>query len=252
MCVGSLSQVSSAISSLPSGFDYNSYAVTLYNYVYDIYLSSAYLTASVTVQPSTIANVTSVLTQKISASVSSGNIDGVVQALNTIASTVGAVNCTLTPTTFCASVNRDKCQTLPNTCGSCLSGFSGIIGSANTLCFNLTNSVKTTTSSGQVVVSGDVGSSCTVDSSCIYGYCNNFVCSVPNKACPSSDSSICSGGGTCEFFDSSNTLLSNCSVINSNCVAKCVCYDGYSGVDCSLDPVTAISRDSLRSTLCSG
>lgn len=251
--VGSLSQVTSATSTLPAGLDYNSYSVSIYNYVYDTYLSSSYISGSVTVTPALSSNITQVLSSQVTSSLSSGNVDGVVQALNTIASTVGKVNCTNAPQKYCTSINRNICQSLPNTCGSCLSGFAGIVGSSNVPCLNLTKAATTISSTGTTVIAGTVGASCSSDSQCVFGFCNKGVCSIPNKACPTSDSStICSGGGTCEYFDSSNTQAANCTVVDSNCVAKCICYSGYSGVDCSLTSQLASSRDSLRGSLCEG
>lgn len=242
LTIRALNQISYTYSTLPAGTQANSYQLTIKNYAVDSYSAQSVAVSAVSpvVKVNSNANITNILSSSLSNSFSSGNVDGAVQAVNNIASTVNIVNCTLASSTFCASMNRDVCSSVPNTCGSCLTGFKGIVGNANTKCFNSTSSSSI----------GSVGSACVSNSDCLYGLCRQFACIEPNKTCASSSNDVCSGNGVCKFFDSSNNVLDKCLQTNVRCSAKCVCDSGYGGSDCSLNPAATISRNNLRATLC--
>lgn len=129
------------------------------------------------------------------------DVDGLKQVISVVTATVSAVDCSLAPN--CTLLNRLKCSTVANTCGACISSlFVGSTGASNDMC---------------VPVSA-------VDS---------VITSVwaSSKQCPSS----CSGNGDCEYFNpSSRKSLTECSASNANCVAECVCFEGFNGADCSL------------------
>lgn len=133
---------------------------------------------------------------------------------------------------FCAGLNRDTCESTANTCGPCKAGFLGIIGPFNARC-----AVNATASSS-------VGHACSVSSDCVFGGCVDGLCTVGNKACPSS----CSGHGVCHFFDSAaNGILDTCPVTEGwRCFSQCSCDLGYGGVDCSLSGDAVTQREALR------
>jgi len=235
----SLSKLTSVTSTLSAGLSSLQYSVTIYNYAYDTLGSSSVISSSATVEPIEV-NITEYLSTSISDSLDSGNVDELLQVMNTISSTMNIVNCTLASDTYCAKLNRYSCETVPNTCGNCYSGYSGIGSESNTKCYNATAESV-----------GSTGSSCSSNNDCLYGSCVNNMCTVPDKSCPTSSGASCSGYGTCEFFDSSYSVTDSCSITNTNCIAKCVCYSGYSGSDCSNEPSDAISLDTIRKKLCS-
>lgn len=249
LTIGSLSQAAFAISTLPAGLESSSYVITLVNYAYDSYSAFSDTNTTVTSQYSTFANITQTLKVSFANSILSGNVDAALQTVNNIASIANAVNCSATTKDYCSSLNRGVCQTVSNLCGSCFTGFTGIVGPSNTLCLNIT---KTSTKSSNGISFGESGASCSTSSDCIYANCVNNICITPNKTCASGSNSVCSGQGTCEFIDTSGNVVSSCLVTNTNCYAKCICDSGYSGTDCSLSPVTAVERDSLRTSLCDG
>jgi len=248
LTIGSFSQTSYVYSTLPSGAASRNYQVTINNYAMETLsaISSTTASTSPVVTLSAKTDVESFLSTNLASSFSSGNVDGAVQAVNNIATTVNIVNCTAASASFCSSLNRAQCSTVPNICGSCLDGFNGIVGNANTKCFNATQSA---TSNGPV--SGSVGSSCSTDGDCLYGFCKNFICLEPNKTCPSSGGTACSGSGQCVFYDSSNNLLPECLQTNVFCEAKCLCKPGFAASDCSLNTEAASKRDTIRAQLCS-
>ena len=71
---------------------------------------------------STLASVGDYFSQQQSNALASGNVDAIVQLVNTVATTVSNVNCTLASTLFCNSLNRGICASVPNTCGPCIDG----------------------------------------------------------------------------------------------------------------------------------
>lgn len=242
--IGSLSSLTAIQTTLPAGLSSRDNLLAIIVTAYDTLQasSSSATIATVNLVVKSDSAVSSLLSTSLSTSFSSGNIDGAIQVVNNVASTVSIVNCSATTVAYCSSLNRKSCDTIPNTCGNCLSGFTGIVGYANTKCFLVSTNTQL----------GTVGSSCATNEDCIYGKCVDFRCALPTKSCPSSlFGSECSGYGTCSYFDTSNVQISTCPVTSSTCYSKCVCTSGYSGSDCSLDQDSATQRDSLRSQLCS-
>ena len=112
----------------------------------------------------------------------------------------------------CASLNRTKCASTPMTCGSCMDGYIGEFGDANTACYIKNES--------------------------------NLMLQQERR-CPG-DCSNNKGNGYCEFRSKiNNELLSSC-VIGVSCVAKCKCKAGFSGIACHLDSTLAERRSKLR------
>eukprot|EP01038_Epipyxis_sp_PR26KG_P005612 gene5612-7752_t len=235
------SPLTSATSTLPSGSQSYSYEITIIARVYDSYLSYSSSTSYATCQLSASTEVSSVLSTSLTTSFLSGSIDKVLQTINSVASTVSSVNCTLANSTYCASLNRDKCSSTINTCSSCLSGYKGISGDSNSKCLDENSS------------SGETGSSCSNDDDCVLNNCSDGVCAAATKQCPSSTTSECSDHGSCSYRDSSgNSLTSDeCVVSNVFCSVSCSCDDGYGGSDCSLTSSDLSTLDAARGSMCS-
>jgi hypothetical protein len=116
-----------------------------------------------------------------------------------------------------------------------------VIGDSNAPCFN-------TTSTATV---GAVGSTCTLNSDCLYNTCTDQKCGVALLTCPTNlRVTICSGHGDCEYSDPSGVILQSCTVLNNTCTAACVCGTGFGGADCSLGAAEIALKDSVRTALC--
>jgi hypothetical protein len=123
----------------------------------------------------------------------------------------------------------------------CLAGyFSDVQGDSNDPCI----------ADGTAVMFADVhtcidSSGCTTEfQSCVGG-----VCAYPNKTCVAD----CSGHGDCVFLTTGlpsveQELLDECPVLDSRCVAMCLCEDKYSvNTICSASPSEVESRQLMRS-----
>jgi hypothetical protein len=250
--------------SLPAGVASNNYVITLFGVVINSLSASTNASAVVFVNSSSIARSAEFLASMgnlLNASAASfeltGVADPVINALNGIAVSASAVNCSNAPN--CTSLNRAACSTVANTCGSCLTNYSGIFGPANTGCAPITSSILPTDGEDARRLSLDVGlgigESCSLDESCLFNYCDlqTYTCQYPNQTCPTDDPlQVCSGHGTCSFVKVANgvSLDGDCLISNSMCTAKCNCTDGYSEADCSASPSYAAELQSLRSNLC--
>ena len=76
------------------------------------------------------------------------------------------------------------------------------------------------------------------------------ICVDPDKVCPSTTSTVCSGHGTCQLFDIGGNTVTSCGERNVHCLAKCVCQGGYGGVSCSLSPTDLIAQENARVSMC--
>lgn len=229
----------------PPGLMSLSYKITAFVTAYDPYLAASQpASIQFTVTINNNVDVSNYLDTVFTSAVNSGNADTAIQSLNAVSSTVNIVNCSAMSASYCVALNRNPCADVPNTCGSCLSGYRGVIGAFNSLC-----------SSSQSESSGSgIGAQCATNSNCLYGNCTSYVCVAPDLQCPSSISeAICSGNGDCNYFDFSGAAVNSvCKVTNVTCVARCSCFDGYGGADCSLSSSALTTRDTLRQSLCTG
>jgi len=227
---------------LPAGLDSQGHVITLKCIVYDSSLASSTSSTGVVVTTSVTTDISAYVASQIAASLTTGNADLVSQAIANAATSVNAVNCSLAGSAFCSALNREACFSTPQTCSSCLEGFSGISGDSNVRCRNLT---------AENVVLGTVGAACSVDDDCLLNNCVGQVCTAPSKKCPSTTQDICSGNGVCVFVDPAGQELSTaCLVTDSTCVAQCSCFDAYGGASCALSGAELTARDSTRAQLC--
>jgi hypothetical protein len=146
----------------------------------------------------------------------------------------------------CSAYNRYNCSTVTNTCGECVTGYIGVAGSDNSPCIllNATSSTSGSGSSRMMMESRNPyftkveaeaaqlhGTECTRSSECegVFEQCVQQHCVVPQKTCPTAVAgSVCSGHGSCMYFDSaaytsSSDVVASCAVDSVFCVAKCVC-----------------------------
>eukprot|EP01033_Poteriospumella_lacustris_P023332 gene23332-biopygen7964 len=247
LTIQSLSALSTVSSQFPAGLQSYDYTVTLFVTAYDIHdAGSTAAQTNITVTMDSSVNLTSYVTDNLAASIASGDVSTAFQVLGNVASMVNVVNCSAASASYCASFHRAPCVDTANTCGSCLTGYTGIVGDANRRCFDLSSGGDT---------AGLPGSSCTTGDDCLYGSCSSSVCIVPLMTCPSSVSEVeCSGHGTCSYRDNSGRSIasSSCTITNVDCHPTCVCTDGYGGKDCSLSRTALLARSSLRGSLCGG
>jgi hypothetical protein len=159
LTIADVSQLSYASSMLPSGLTSQDHEILVIGTVEDRFLALSEQTLQVYVKENANLDVTNYLTSSLTKALSSGNIAKGFQAINNIASTINMVNCSAAPN--CSAFHRSDCTDMPNTCGSCLAGFLGVAGSANSRCVSA--SLAPTV----------VGSSCIADSNCTYGSCSD-------------------------------------------------------------------------------
>jgi hypothetical protein len=244
LTIQSLSTISTVSSQLPAGLQSYGYVVVLQVTAYDIHdAASTAVQTNVTVTVDSSVNFTSYLSANLATSLASGDVGTAFQVLGNVASMINAVNCSVTPAAYCDSMYRLPCVNTPNTCGTCKSGYTGIVGNANSRCFDQTSTA------------GKTGSSCSSGDDCLYGSCSNGVCVTPLSTCLTSvEGSTCSGHGYCSFQDRSGRSVesSKCTITNLDCTPVCQCMDGYGAKDCSLSQEALLERSSLRGSLCGG
>ena len=236
-----------ATSKLPTGLQTNDFNVTVIAYCVDPYSSAGNATTVVVVTAGT-GSTSAFLKNALASALLSGNADSTYQAINLASSSLSTINCTLTTPAYCAKLNRANCVTSSNTCGSCLTGYKGVVGDANVACFSTRSST------------GAVGSPCKKDDDCLYALCEKKQCVSPNTYCPSSfldnAATPCSGHGVCQYLDTSGSLLTECLLTNPLCTTKCACSTGYGGADCALNGKeladASLSRLSMCTSLLSG
>eukprot|EP01040_Poterioochromonas_malhamensis_P009198 gene9198-9982_t len=230
-------------SDLTEGNPFYQYRMTVEVVVYNIHDAQDSVSAAVQVFPNPGLNITSYLTVHLTEAFARTDADLVFSTVNNVAETLNQINCTLASPLFCQGLHRNPCENQPQTCGSCLVGFEGVVGSANSLCF-LTNATGP--------APGKEGDPCRVNDDCLYGYCRSGMCMTPVLSCPSVyPNKTCSGHGRCGYFDlSGKEYKSPCLITDVYCKQSCVCDSEYGGRDCSLLSSDLKVRDGNRGTLC--
>lgn len=237
--------VNSVSSYLPAGSASSHRAVKVVGRAYDIYGASS--TANYTCYVDAIsadADLSGFLSDQLSLAGVAGDPDLYLSTVNLVASTINTNDCSNASTVYCASLNRENCDATPNTCGSCLEGYSGAYGDFNLPCTATTSSNST---SGRRLLSS-VGEACSSNADCLYDLCSSdLVCAEPSKTCPSS----CSSQGSCLYYIGSAEVSStDCLVTNTLCSARCSCDEGFGGIDCSLLNSTLQTRTAVRGLMC--
>jgi hypothetical protein len=226
---------------LGEGIVSRSYLVTIINNIYDKDLAVTSVNTTAEVKVKADIDPVTYFGNKAAEFGLTRDTSKATAALNNVAVTVNKVNCTLASTDFCAALNRQPCSATPQTCSSCMAGFNGRAGSANSLCFNAT----------APVVARPVGAACNVSSQCLQGSCTSNICAVPIKMCPSVNSQECSGNGKCVYSDQNGFALNKiCTQAETFCTASCSCTGGYGGNDCTLSPAEKVTRDLTRASMC--
>ena len=199
-----------------------------------------------------------VLQNSLAAAFASNDVEKVLRSINGVGSTISSINCTTAPD--CKKLGRTNCQESPQTCGACQVGFVGLVGDSNTPCRRIA-SIYTFDHTGQMRLAAgkgpqqkgarNNGESCTVHSDCLYYNCEKEICSAPMKVCPTSiPGTICSDSGDCIFVDVSGNPVSNCTAMDLNCQAMCICHSGSFGRSCALDKTQFTNRGRSRLMMC--
>jgi hypothetical protein len=125
-------------------------------YIIDIFNARTETSFTLNVLKDSQLNVSAVLANSTSKNLESGNVNGFMQTINVVSSTVGTVNCA--SALDCVVFNRDECFLTTNTFGKCFSGFKGVMGDSNTICFDLNSSTR------------EIGSFCSSNVDCFFSY----------------------------------------------------------------------------------
>lgn len=237
-----VTQANSAITSflLPSGSNSNGYSLTTYVTIYDSYNANASLYASVVVEDDESLSTDQLvnLTYQFFSSDDPGDIQ---QGISLLVSSANGVSCSSSPN--CGEIHRSECVDVTDTCGPCISGYVGEEGSHNSPCVS-------TLRRRQLLMSLD--SQCDEDADCgSEGFqCNSNQCVAATKSCANN----CNGHGECVYMvkGTSETYLSTCTLVESDCYAVCNCWDGYNGFDCRYTDEEFETRKKLRGNLLEG
>ena len=160
--------------------------------------------------------------------------------VNAVSAALNAVDCSDASPEFCASLNRQSCSSTSQTCSSCLSNYTGIVGDSNSYCHSVFHTTQ------------DIGERCDSDIDCKYGLCVVGFCASPVQTCPlGANRTECSSKGSCEYRISGQIVNSSqCSVLDTTCYVRCVCSEGYGGNACQFSSTELTLRSSSRSLMC--
>jgi hypothetical protein len=238
------SYVAHASNALSAGSYIDSYKLSCFVTVFNSYLANTTAWKSVTVLEAdwSVEQLKTMIKEAYEASTSPADLT---QLLSLYTSILNRVNCSAAPN--CTALNRSPCSSIAHTCGSCLSAeYVGVDGSSNEACVRM--SALFTGAMDDYVL-------CTQDADCLpWRSCNAATsqCVAANKTC---DAAVtCSGHGTCYFTDSlSGMSMSSCPQGSVQCVATCLCEDGYTGPSCGVSTSTTSysiqSRDLLLESI---
>ena len=223
-------------SRLPSGAEPQHY-VFIRMRAFDGLGSSSSGVINVTVTPTNAVSASNL--NDIFADVFTGqstNNDDVRGAIVLAGSVLNSVTCR--PAVPCADLNRNPCDVIDDTCGSCHNGFFGDGAYGNNPCMSLVT---------RRVAAGVVN--CTANEECPLSWqsCIDGQCLAGLKSCPGS----CSQRGQCLYWTTvgQSVVVDECRIGDSTCAAFCNCTSGYAGVSCSLEDSEMSQRQDIRSKL---
>eukprot|EP00981_Chlorochromonas_danica_P013101 scaffold5805_cov245-Ochromonas_danica.AAC.1 len=246
-------------------------------FVYDALGGKSSETLEVTVWPNenlTTGGIESYLDAIFTSNAST--FDDYYAALSVTSEALNSANCTAAPN--CSYLHRQSCFEVDNTCGTCLIGFIGEEGVANSPCYFY--STPSGANGESRAMSGGMSSkikhegryrfdgnrnrssifpsplysrlfssvSCSDDDDCaFFEQCNGSgICEHIKKACPNN----CSGHGSCysykKYFPEMGSQEYLCDVEDDQCAVECICTEGYVGKDCSLTLYNMTHRISSR------
>jgi hypothetical protein len=272
---------------LPAGLEAFNYELLVVGTVTDSVGALAFESTTVTVNSPESVDVVTILAETYSSFPRTSDYSLLFQTFGSITSFLNKKNCSGAPN--CASLNREGCYEMVNTCGSCLTNYYGVVGPDNSECRAAGSTIP-------------VGGACNLDSQCIYGQCGvrgltvgslpvtvtsqtsyadsfvptsqptgrpssqptgqptsnptadatkSKVCVAPYQQCPSATpGTVCSDNGLCLFEDSSGTSLFSCTVEDIFCTPRCACESGYYGEDCSLNATQFAVQEASRVSMC--
>ena len=233
--IGGMSEAAFVYSTLPQGNYYDRYSLLCSLLVLDVIGCSANASTVVTVMKSKLGTRTN-----ISAAPDVKNTYSMTQFLSIESSLLNLVNCSASPN--CESLNRAPCLSLSHTCGECLPGYAGQLGSANSVCIL---SLSLASTSRRLALS--VSKRCNVTHQSAqcgpYEVCSKGTCQPGIRTCSLS----CSGRGSClwkNFY--SGATMSKCMLSDFSCIASCLCTNGYFGSSCEYSSAQIQSRISRR------
>ena len=239
LALSSLSVASTVQVELPPGRANLGHNVTIINSAYNVFGAATTVYATVTVLDHPI-NTTDVFSAGALSFLQTGDVDTFVRTINNIAVAIGSTNCSSAPD--CASLHRNDCLLVSNTCGDCAEGYLGVVGSSNVPCFSANASAQLK----------QADETCASDLECFFQQCTDGTCVVPLQTCKTNlPGTPCSGHGVCSFSSVSGELWSTaCHIVDVYCTAKCICDTGYAGDDCFLTEDEFASLDNIRASMC--
>lgn len=239
-----------ASSPLPAGDSSSQSSIYATLGVFDAFGAQATAVQALTVTMSTDVNVTDILTSALSASSQSFDVDLTLRTSNNVASVYNSGACKGVPN--CISLNRYNCSESIGSCGTCVAGFTGLLGTGNTQCHSSEQvAARRMRRLSDASSAGPDAQGCELDIDCPFFSCVGGNCTVPSKPCPSaSPNNTCSGNGTCVYKSVAGAVLDACPLNNYYCRASCACVNGFGGSDCSLSPDALSLRATDRVTMC--
>ena len=241
LALGLASQRSYLNTLLPPGFPSSNRTLVCSLLASDIFGATAEKRTSIVVSNSSSTISASTLNKSMTEAFNLGDSDAVGQGVNNAATELTVDECSSAPD--CSFLNREDCYDTSHTCGSCISGYTGIAGDSNSECY-----IEDT----KFIL--DVGDACSIDSDCSTFFCSAGFCYAPTKECPStSQADVCSGNGMCVYYDkSTGYALDNCTASSTNCAPQCSCDDNFYGTACSLTFEAYSDRVQSRELMCEG
>ena len=223
------SEGTSASSMLGQGLESMNYAVTCVSTAMDVWGDINNAETIVQVKPAVknIAQLSTVLSDTVSAALKSADVDSITLVLSAATSSLNTVDCSSSPN--CMMLNRNNCSLVINTCGACLEGFFGVLGPSNVVCIRNRNKNPRRRLHE-------------------HSFDNNYpaLTSLESKVCPNG----CSGHGRCQYSNYYDDPIDTCLQTTFTCQARCVCKSGWDASDCSISSNNITEIQALRESLC--